>query len=403
VPGTAIACNGLWKSYRLYHHRSHSLKERLVSRRSVYDEFWALRDVTLEVPEGSTFGILGPNGSGKSTLLKTLARILTPDRGEVEVNGTVASLLELGTGFHQDLTGRENVYLGGALMGRSNRDMDLLFDEIVDFAGIEPFIDVPVKNFSTGMYARLAFALAVTVEPDILLVDEVLSVGDTSFQMRCFERITSFRSQGRTIVIVSHSLDVVRSLCSGAVWLDGGEVRTAGPSEDVVSAYLGVVHGEVADDLEASASGNRFGSGEAEITGVRIVDDRGGSASSFRTGETMTVHIEYRSGERLDSIVCGIAVFRADTMLYVFGQNSRQAGLDIATPGQGTLVYTVPDLPLLPGVYLISVALHSDSRTYDCHDRRYPFVVSQNPAFAVEHGSVSVPSRWRVAASGVTV
>ena len=401
----AIECRDLWKSYRLYHHRSHSLKERIVAKRSSYDEFWALKGVELEIPVGSTFGILGPNGSGKSTLLKVLARILTPDRGSIAVNGTLASLLELGTGFHQDLTGRENIYLGGALLGRSTKEMDALFDSILDFAGVEQFIDIPVKNYSTGMYARLGFALAISVEPEILLVDEVLSVGDASFQMKCFERITEFRRQGRTIVIVSHSLDTVRTLCEDAVWLDQGQVRMVGRSEDVVSAYLGVVHTQVAEELDWSVTGNRFGSGEAEITDLRILDAAGERTTGFRTGDGMRVQVDYSASADLGPTVsCGIAVFRSDSMLYVFGQNSREAGVQLDLPGSGTLEYTIPDLPLLPGAYLITVALHDNPRkVFDYHDRRYPFMVFQNPALPQDDGSVSVTSRWSIETSAACV
>ena len=401
----AIACQGLWKSYRLYHHRSHSLKERLVTRRSHYDEFWALKDVTVEVPHGSTFGIMGANGSGKSTLLKTLARILTPDKGTISVNGTIASLLELGTGFHHDLTGRENIFLGGSLLGRSPKEMEGLFDSIVDFAGVEAFIDIPVKNYSTGMYARLGFALAVSVEPDILLVDEVLSVGDESFQLKCFERIAEFRRAGRTIVIVSHGLDTIRTLCGDAVWLDGGEVRMIGRSEDVVAAYLGVVHSAAAEAMDWSVTGSRFGSGEAEITDVRIVGADGARASGFRTGDAMRVQVDYRSTESLEPTVsCGIAVFRSDSMLYVFGQNSREAGVRLQTPGTGTVEYTVPELPLLPGSYLMTVALHDvPTKVFDYHDRRYPFMVFQNPSLPRGDGAVTVQSRWTAGSATVNV
>ncbi len=403
MPDVAVACDQVWKSYRIYRHRSHSLKERLLTRRHSYEEFWALKGIDLEVPAGTTLGIIGHNGSGKSTLLKTIARILTPDRGTVALNGTLSSLLELGIGFHPELTGRENVFLGGSLLGQSRRQVEARYDEIVDFAGIAPFMDMPVKNYSSGMYARLAFAVAVSVDPDILLIDEVLSVGDEQFQIKCYERIAEFRAKGRTIMLVSHGLDAIRALCGVAVWLDKGEVRQRGPSADVVKAYLREARGAVERQLESSAY--RLGSGDAEIVEVAFLDGAGNDSADFRTGESLTVRVGYTSRLQDGEAACGIAVYRADNQAYVFGQNSKAAGVDIRLGRTGTIEFTVPSLPLLQGTYEVTVSLHSQDGTtiFDRFDRAHSFSVYHNSGLPIEGGTVHVESRWKASQTPVGV
>lgn len=392
----AIRCEGVWKSYRVYHQRSHTLKETILSRRTRYREFWALKDINLEVPAGSTLGIVGPNGSGKSTLLKTMARILTPNRGSVAVRGRMSSLLELGTGFHPELTGRENLYLGGSLLGHTRRDVERLFDDIVDFAGIGRFIDMPVKNYSSGMYARLAFALAISVDPEVLLLDEVLSVGDESFQRRCFERISQFRADGRTVVFVSHSLAAVQMLCTRGAWIEGGAIREVGEAHQVIASYVGKVDDDRAQSAPRPVAGRRSGSGEAECTEVLLLDGSGQPATTFRTGETFTVRITYRTGKIDDQLLCAVAVHRTENLAYVFGQNSCEAKVVLVELGSGVVEMRIPWLPLLKGSYVMSVALQDRAltKTYDFHDREYSFVVVDNPRLPLEAGFVHVPSDW---------
>lgn len=396
----AIRCDAVWKSYRIYHQQSHSLKERIITRRNSYDEFWALQDVGFEVMSGSTLGIVGSNGSGKSTLLKVLARILTPNKGSVSINGTMSSLLELGTGFHPELTGHENVYLAGSLMGENEKSMKGKYDSIVDFAGIEQFMDLPVKNYSSGMYARLAFAVAISVDPEILLIDEVLSVGDEQFQMKCFERIADFRAQGRTIVLVSHSLDSIRSLCADAIWLEKGHVRAVGPSNDVVADYLGEVHSNESVHQGMNVGGERWGSGEIEITSVEVLGDHSTSNQAVHTGESMRIRLGYaRNDPSLSAadVVAGFAVYRGETLAHVFGQNSEKARQPITTIGdRGTIEVVIDTLPLLQGNYVMTVALHdvTGKRVYDWHERRYAFLVFENPALHSGGGLVQVETRW---------
>ncbi|HEX2023624.1 MAG TPA: ABC transporter ATP-binding protein [Acidimicrobiales bacterium] len=397
----AISCEDVWKSYRIYHQRSHTLKEKFLSRRNRYEEFWALKGIDLQVPVGTTLGIIGANGSGKSTLLKTMARILTPNRGRVRVNGSMSSLLELGIGFHPELTGRENVHLSGSLLGQTRREVEARYEGVVEFAGIEEFMDTPVKNYSTGMYARLAFAVAISVEPEILLVDEVLSVGDESFQMRCYERITEFRRKGRTIVLVSHSLDTIRTLCDEAVWVDGGEMRQVGEARDVVASYLAEVHGGPDEDPILAYTGRRFGSGEAVITDVRFLDAQGEPTNSYCTGERMTIHLDYRAEEVLAEVSCAVSIFRAEPLVHLWSQNTREAGLRLDLAGEGSVEFAIPSLPLLKGGYLVSVALHDPmaKKIYDWHERRYSFMVFENPDLPFAAGIINVPTEWAASPS----
>ena len=235
----AIDVDNLSKRFRLYSEKRNSIKERVVRRSgSRYSDFWAVRDVSFQVERGTTFGLIGHNGSGKSTLLKMLAGIYRPTSGSIEAHGRISALLELGAGFHTELSGRENVYLNGAILGLSRKQIDDSMDEIVNFAGIGDFIDSPVKVYSSGMYVRLGFSIAVTTRPEILVVDEIIAVGDEEFQRKCFDYLYELRRQGTTIVIVSHSLSVVADLCDQGVWLDHGRMIASGDVRDVVDQYL---------------------------------------------------------------------------------------------------------------------------------------------------------------------
>jgi ABC-type polysaccharide/polyol phosphate transport system ATPase subunit len=376
----AIEVEGVWKSFRVYHQRSLTLKEVLTARRSEYEIFWALRDVNFTLPSGKMLGIIGHNGSGKSTLLKCLARIMTPNAGRILVNGKVSSLLELGTGFHTELSGRENLYLAGSILGLSKQDIDSRFDDIVDFAAIGPFIDMPVKNYSSGMYARLAFALAINVDAEVLLVDEVLSVGDAEFQRRSYRRITELLRGGSTIVFVSHALDAVRSLCDLAIWMDEGHPRLAGPAAEVVETYLAAV-GEEA--LVSTSSGPlRTGTGEIVIERLTMHDQTLAVKSTWATGETGCVRIEYVTEHGADSVAVTVEVHDHTTGELISGVQTGGPGLTSQpafelAPGAGTIELHLSKLPLWPGDYDLSVGLHNakTNRVYDWHDRVLRFQV----------------------------
>jgi ABC-type polysaccharide/polyol phosphate transport system ATPase subunit len=238
VSGVAVRVDHVSKSFRMYHERNQTLKAAIMrGRTSVHEDFWALQDVTFDVPEGSTFGLIGSNGSGKSTLLKCLAKIYYPNKGEITHFGKLAAMLEVGSGFHHELSGRENIFLNGSILGMSRKEIERKFDEIVAFSGVEQFIDQPVKNYSSGMYVRLGFSVAINVDPDILVVDEVLAVGDAEFQKKCFDKFADFKRAGKTVILVSHSMNSVRSMCDHAAWLNKGELKAVGGATETIAAY----------------------------------------------------------------------------------------------------------------------------------------------------------------------
>ncbi len=244
-----IDIDGVWEEFRIYKDRRTSFKDFVLSyKRAQYSTFWALRDVSLRIEEGDVFGIIGENGSGKSTLLKCVAGIIPPTKGSIAVNGRISPLLELGAGLHSDLTGRENIFLNGAILGMSRRKLIERFDDIVGFSELEKFIDSPIKNYSSGMKIRLGFAVAIHVDPEILLIDEVLAVGDADFRAKCFDKIHEFQRQGKTIVLVSHSLTHVRNLCNRAAWISRGVLRTVGSPDEVIEAYESRVHRKLSED-----------------------------------------------------------------------------------------------------------------------------------------------------------
>jgi ABC-2 type transport system ATP-binding protein len=239
VSESAVSVENVSKRFRLYKERNQSLKSAIMrGRRSVHEDFWALNDISFEVPTGSTFGLIGSNGSGKSTLLKCLAKIYYPEKGSIAARGKVAALLEVGSGFHPELSGRENVFLNGSILGMSKKEITRKFDEIVDFSGVEQFIDQPVKNYSSGMYVRLGFSVAINVDPDVLVVDEVLAVGDADFQEKCRQKFVDFKEQGKTVILVSHAMGQVQDMCDHAAWLSHGDLVEVGEAKPTINAYL---------------------------------------------------------------------------------------------------------------------------------------------------------------------
>lgn len=234
----AVHVEHVSKSFRMYSERNQTLKSTIMrGRRSIHEDFLALDDITFDVPTGSTFGLIGSNGSGKSTLLKCLAKIYWPEKGSITARGKLAALLEVGSGFHHELSGRENIYLNGSILGMTKKEIDRKFDEIVDFSGVEQFIDQPVKNYSSGMYVRLGFSIAINVDPDVLVVDEVLAVGDAEFQRKCFQKFEDFKRDGKTVILVSHSTDIVELMCDHAAWISHGHLMQVGEALPTIKAY----------------------------------------------------------------------------------------------------------------------------------------------------------------------
>ena len=371
----AIVVDGVSKRFRLYKERNQSLKAALMrGRRAAYEEFWALKDVSFEIPEGITFGLIGENGSGKSTLLKTIARILRPDAGDVRTRGSLAALLELGSGFHPELSGRENVYLNGSILGMSKKEIDGRFDAIVDFAGIEQFIDQPVKNYSSGMYVRLGFSVAINVDPEILLVDEVLAVGDAAFQEKCLEKFAEFRRAGKTVVVVSHAMGSLRTYCDEAAWLEHGKLVKVGPATGIVDEYVDEGH---VDREETTEAKSRWGSGEGRLTKVEILGPDGRPSTRLRTGDAATVRLAYETSEPIDKPVFGLAIENLEGV-YVWAHHSRDGGfVPDQISGSGTIDLQIPRLMLQPGTFdvLASLVDYTTTHTYDFLRHCYRFDV----------------------------
>lgn len=342
-----VVVDGVWKTFRIYQQRSSTLKQAVLRRgREEFEEFWALRDVSFDVPAGTTLGLIGANGAGKSTMLKVLSRILVPDRGKVEMHGRVSALLELGAGFHPELSGRENVFLNGTILGMSQTELLRRFDDIVEFAGLEKAIDHAVKTYSSGMQARLGFSVAVAIEPDILIVDEVLAVGDEEFQRRSLERMNELRSGGRTAIFVSHGLAQVQQICDRAVWLDHGQVQAEGDTEDVINAYLR----SVSPNVRVDASGREhLGSGEV-VLDLQVLGDAG-PVDAVEFGAPVQLQLSWSARPEVGDLKLSFAIHAADG--HVVAGDQLKGGLGA---GGGELRYSIPRLALLPGSYHFSAS-----------------------------------------------
>ncbi len=434
---TAIDVRDVTKIYRRWGRRrrfatlkSAILDGSLISDLRPEERFAALDGVSLTVEAGKTFGIVGRNGSGKSTLLKVVAGITKPTRGEVQVNGRISALIELGAGFHPEISGRENVFINGIMLGLSKREIARRFDEIVEFAELREFIDAPVKTYSSGMYMRLGFAVAVHVDPDVLLVDEVLAVGDEGFTHKCLDKFGEFRRRGKTILLVTHSLSLVERFCDEAMWLDAGHVRAAGDPKRVVGAYITDVerseerllaatdarargdaaafspHADAAavlpdTPLEAAAapadmfraSEGRWGSREVEITDVSLVGEDGQAAHVFHTGERVAIHVKVRAARAIDDFVFGIGIFNADGVC-CYGTNTYLEDLEPQRlVGEGEVAFAIERLDLIEGTYKLDVAAHKrDGYPYDYHRLLYTFRVKSRTK---EVGIYRPEHRWK--------
>ena len=393
----AIEVADLSKMFRLATERRDSLKERFVRGGGRHEEFWALRDVTFNIERGTTFGLIGQNGSGKSTLLKMLAGIYRPTSGTVAAKGRISALLELGAGFHGELTGRENVYLNGAILGLSRKQIDASMDQIIDFAGIADFIDSPVKIYSSGMYVRLGFSIAVTVDPEILIVDEIIAVGDEEFQRKCFDHLFELRRQGTTIVLVSHSLGVVADLCDHAMWLDHGRTRALGEVRDVVDEYLQDVNKKEAAAHGASeeeTSGPvRLGSGEIRIRDIEYLDGSGAVVPFLMAGEPCTIRMHYAASVDVSGAVFGLA-FVHESGVTVAGPNSGFGDRAFKVEaGTGRVDFHLERFALQPGMFLVTTAVVDRGHSYDYVDRGFELRVRADTASA-EPGLTQMFGSW---------
>ncbi|HSJ51531.1 MAG TPA: ABC transporter ATP-binding protein [Actinomycetota bacterium] len=373
----ALEVEQLSKRFRIFREKPTSIKQRLITAHTRAEELWALRDVTFEVAEGSTFGLIGHNGSGKTTLLNCVAGILRPTSGVVRHRGRLAALLELGAGFHPELTGRENVYLNASFLGLSRRETDRAYDAIVAFAELEAFMENQVKFFSSGMLVRLGFAVAVHVDPEMLLVDEVLAVGDEAFQAKCLARIREFQREGRTIVLVTHALDTVRDICDRAAMLHHGELHALGAPDDVVREMRYVLLG-VTDPGFVPEEGSR----EAEIVEVQIVRPDGTSRGPVRQGDPVTVLVDARTNVPIDDLDVDIQVLDGATNHPVVESRTSAAGLRLGrVDGKRRVRFAIRRFPYEAGKYWITVGLSSreTGHLYHVQTQRYLFEVVEDP------------------------
>lgn len=388
----AIRAEHLEKRYRLRTGRAPTLKELVLRQIPPAEVVQALKDVTFSVERGQCFGVVGANGSGKSTLLKLIAGTAKPTTGTIDVQGRVSALLELGAGFHPDFTGRENAYLNGSLLGLSRKDTEAAMPKIESFAQLGRFFDAPIKTYSSGMAARLGFSVAVHVDPDVLLVDEVLAVGDEYFQHKCYAKIAEFRGAGKTIVLVSHDIGLIQRLCDRAIWLDQGRVAASGTVRDVATAYhLEVGERELRERALRGEVGGRSGSGEIEIVSAKVIDKGGAPKTLLEIGGPASFEIRYRNKSGLSDAVFGVYVYRDDGT-GIYGTNTMLDDVTVPLRDEGVVRFAMDSLALLPGAYDVDVAATDRSdRHYDYHQKALNFRVVGTSR---EAGFARLPHRW---------
>ena len=396
------------KKFRVYRDRGNTLKELLLfAARRKHEDHAVLKGVSFQVRKGEAVGLIGENGCGKSTTLKLLTRILYPDEGTITMNGRVSSLIELGAGFHPDLSGRENIYTNASIFGLNRKEIDDRLEEIIAFSELEDFIDHPVRTYSSGMYMRLAFAVAINVNADILLIDEILAVGDAAFQAKCFTKLQEIKGKGTTIVIVSHSMPQIEQICDRSIWLEDGVIRKDGPPRDVHPYYMEwmslknqlrrakeAAGGNGFEEKDEEGNLKRWGSGEARMTAVTVLDAEGKERHEYTPWEPFTVHIDYTAERELNDAVIGLALYRSDGTM-VYGTNTL---IDTSEPvtlkKAGSIELRIDSLPAANGTYSIDLALHRpDGFNYDF----WRSICTVDIANRVQTpGELALPHRWDV-------
>jgi ABC-type polysaccharide/polyol phosphate transport system ATPase subunit len=347
------------------------------ARGRISSTIWALRDVSIDIPVGAGLGVIGRNGAGKTTLLKLISRVTWPTSGAVRVGGHVVSLIELGAGFHPELTGRENVYLGGGLFGLTRREIDRQFDAIVHFADVERLIDTPMKRYSSGLYARLGFAVAIYSRPDIVLVDEVLAVGDAAFRRRALEALRRLIAEGRTVLFISHDMWNVRRLCSEILWMEEGRVRAYGPAGEIAERYMNEINIEALANQSVNLQSHRGGTGEIRYSSVELVDAGGQPATTIAPGGTLVVRAAYRAERAVERPAFQLAIIDVDSGLVITTATSNASSMPARVEGDGFVECRFANLPLRPRQYVLRLSI-SDSHQLASYD-----VVTAGPRFAV--------------------
>jgi lipopolysaccharide transport system ATP-binding protein len=380
----AVSVDHVSKRFKRHQDRRNTLKERIVRGRAKRaEDFWAVKDVSISIPTGSVYGLIGHNGSGKSTLLKMIAGIYRPTEGTIHTEGRVAALIELGAGFHPDMTGRENIRLNGAILGLTRKEIDSATDEIIDFSGLRDFINEPVKHYSSGMYVRLGFSVAVHMRPDILVVDEVLSVGDEEFQRKCFDHLSNLRKSGKTIIVVSHALGQLEGLCDEVSWLDHGILQETGPAVQVISSYLRQVNAdEAARNPKLIAErgddgGDRAGDQTIRIHTASIMNNAGEPLDHAETDETFNIRITMTAREPVLGPNVRVALQHDSGPLVAMFSNHRVQADFGMVDGENTVTMQLPANPLLPGRYHVHIDVfdHTGSRILDTWNDAIDFAV----------------------------
>ena len=396
-PENAIEVHNITKKFKVYLDKGHTLKERtLFSKRRKFENREVLKGISFEVKKGEAIGLIGHNGCGKSTTLKMLTKIMYPDSGTIEMNGRVSSLIELGAGFHPDMSGRENIYINASIFGLTKKEIEERINDIIEFSELEDFIDNPVRTYSSGMYMRLAFAVAINVDADILLIDEILAVGDVAFQAKCFNRLRQIKSEGTTIVIVSHSLSQLELICDRTIWIHDGVIKEEGNPFDVHPKYLSFMANNTlsksketkdgkdgkSDSAKANASdnkandedsnnsqvdnGKRWGSKEIIINKVWVTDDKGSERYTFLNSESVLINMEYSNPGNIDKSVVGVAIYR-DDKVYIYGTNTLiDMSKQLPLKEKGVITLKFEGLPINAGDYIFDLAFHKpDGFNYD--------------------------------------
>lgn len=417
-----IDVKNITKKFRIYFDKGSQLKEKLIFRkRNHYEEREVLKGISFKIRRGEAVGLIGHNGCGKSTTLKLLTKIMYADSGEIVMKGRVSSLIELGAGFHPDMSGRENIYTNASIFGLTKKEVDERFSKIVEFSELEDFIDNPVRTYSSGMYMRLAFSVAINVDADILLIDEILAVGDTNFQTKCFNRLRELKSHGMTIIIVTHDLSTIEKFCDRAIWLNNGVIVREGRSDEVVDAYFSFMNDkkiehEIKTEKESETvpeqvsepeteetpednggidySANRFGLKYAEIKKAEMLNRENKDVRIFRTGEKLTIKIHYHVNKKLDEYVFGFGFYDLDGKC-LYGNNTQLDRMKINTEKtDGIISVEIESLPLLAGKYVLNVAVvDADGTPMDFYRNYCEFeVISEDRST----GYFSIPHEWRL-------
>lgn len=406
----AVSVKNIWKQFILYHQLKGTLRETLLRLGSIRDfgreKFWALKDISFEVPRGETLGIIGENGSGKTTLLRIILGITPPTNGTIEINGQLSALLELAAGFHPDLTGKENIYLNGAILGLSKSEIAQKIHEIIEFAELEKFIDVPIKHYSAGMYLRLGFSIAININPDILLIDEVLAVGDQSFAQKCLAKIGEFKNNNKTIILVSHDFSTVERICDRVIHLEKGEIKETGNAKYIVQKHLrNIVERSLAfkmqqeniQKIDTSRTPVRWGTNEIQFTRIRIFDQNQQEKYIFFPGERLEVELEYIAHAPIVDPYFGIGIDTEDKV-YISGGNTKIKNIKVGTiSGKGKLRIIYPHLNITGGKFLITAGIFRDpdnqNSAYDYYMNCASFFIDSSDV--KDEGVVFAPQIWK--------